>query len=85
MITANLIRAKRTEARLSQRELGLAVGFVGIAAPQVISNIERAKCLPPWDRVPKFAKTLQIDAKDIYTAMYADELERLEDAYEGLI
>lgn len=85
MITANLIKAKRSEAGLSQRDLGLAVGFVGTAAPQIISNIERAKCFPPWNRVPKFAKALQIDAKEIYRAMYTDEIERLEDTYAGLL
>ena len=85
MITANLIKAKRSEAGLSQRDLGLAVGFVGTAAPQIISNIERAKCFPPWNRVPKFAKALQIDAKEIYQAMLADEMDRLEDKYKGLV
>jgi transcriptional regulator with XRE-family HTH domain len=85
MITANLIRAKRTEAGLSQRELGLSVGFEGIAAPQIISNIERTKCLPPWERVPRFAKALKTDAKEIYQAMLADEISRLEYKYKGII
>lgn len=85
MITANLIRAKRTEAGLSQRDLGLAVGFQGITAAQIISNIERAKCLPPWERVHKFAKVLKTDAKEIYQAMLADEMDRLEEKYKGLV
>lgn len=85
MITANLIKAKREEVGISQMDLGLAIGLVGNSARQIISNIERAKCLPPWDRVPKLAKTLKIDAKEIYRAMFTDETERLEDAYRGLI
>lgn len=85
MKTSKLIKDLRKKANISQANLAKAVGLKGTGGSQLISNIERNICHPPFEKVPYFATVLGVIPKVIYQSMYEDDKKTLENKYKGLV
>lgn len=85
MGTSKLIRDLRKAAGLSQRDLALALKMRGNGGAQLISNIERGVCHPPFKRVVAFAKVLGVNPQIIYGSMMGDDLMSINKKYQELI
>lgn len=85
METARLIKALRKEKGLTQAQLSEKVGLDGQPGSQLISNIERGICHPPFNRVNLFAKILGVRPSTIFKAMYLDDSAALQNKYKEMI
>lgn len=85
MKTAKLIKTLRKAVGITQLELAEAIKLNGNVGSQLISNIERGICLPPFNRVAAFAQALRCNPKLIYGAMLGDEIMRVNAKYEDFI
>ena len=68
---AKLMRERRRELKLSQRELSAAVGF-STKEGQFISNVERQKCQFPIRYISKLANALEVSEQTIIELMAQD-------------
>jgi transcriptional regulator with XRE-family HTH domain len=68
---AKLMRERRRELKLSQRELSAAVGF-STKEGQFISNVERQKCQFPIRYITKLANALEVSEQTIIELMAQD-------------
>lgn len=71
----HLIKQKRMEVGISQKDLGETIGFQG---GQYISNLERGKCTFPPSYIAKLSKALRLDSEAIIRAMVADCRDKLK-------
>lgn len=65
---ANLVRDRRLRAGMSQGQLARLVGHTG----QFISNIERATCSIPFEKLPEYMQALGLTPYDVKIALHAD-------------
>jgi transcriptional regulator with XRE-family HTH domain len=75
---AKLMRERRRELKLSQRELSAAVGF-STKEGQFISNVERGKCQFPVKFINKLANALDVSNETVIELMtndYRDAVKR---------
>jgi transcriptional regulator with XRE-family HTH domain len=68
---AKLMRERRRELKLSQRELSAAVGF-STKEGQFISNVERGKCQFPVKFINKLATALDVSNETVIELMTND-------------
>ena len=60
MTQGEFIRARREELRLTQKELGLALGYADRSAGTVIQNWEHGRSPVPLDKLRVLAKALHV-------------------------
>ena len=68
---AKLMKEKRRELKMSQRELSSRVGF-STKEGQFISNVERQKCQFPIRYISKLANALEVSEQTIIELMAQD-------------
>jgi transcriptional regulator with XRE-family HTH domain len=64
----NLVKNKRLRLGMSQSKLAYLVGHTG----QFISNIERATCSIPFEKLPEYMTALELSSFDVKMALHAD-------------
>jgi transcriptional regulator with XRE-family HTH domain len=69
---ASLVKNRRMELKLSQKDLTKCVGYKNIVKSQFISNIERGICGIPLKDVPKFSEILNLPIEDFKKAYIKD-------------
>jgi transcriptional regulator with XRE-family HTH domain len=72
---AKLVKEKRIMNNLSQKDISEMLGYKN---PQMISNIERAKCSIPEKNIKQLSDALKIEPEWIVWAMIADYSNRLK-------
>jgi len=76
---AKLCKSIRDRLQITQKEFAVIVGFKGgFAGAQFVSNIERGRCNIPRKRLSRLLR--YVPAKQIVSAILADELENLKAA-----
>lgn len=78
----DFLKKKRNEVGLSQKELAKKLGYT---TAQFVSNWERGISRPPMDSVPKIAKLIKANEKEIYLYFFHQDLEMLHKEYQNLI
>lgn len=73
---AKIVKEKRMMNNLSQKDVSVMLGYKN---PQMISNIERAKCSIPEKNIKQLSEILKIESEWIVWAMIADYSSKLKD------
>ena len=60
MTYAEKLRALRTQAGLTQKALGLAVGYGENSAERTVQHWEHGRSIPPADKLRSLAKALNV-------------------------
>jgi transcriptional regulator with XRE-family HTH domain len=69
---ASLVKNRRLELGLPQRELSDSLGYKKNINSQFVSNIERGLCGIPLKDVPKYAEILKLPVDDFKKAYLKD-------------
>jgi transcriptional regulator with XRE-family HTH domain len=72
---SSFLKKARIRAGMSQKEVS---AFLGYSTPQFISNWERGVSTPPGKTLKKLAKLYKVSAEQLYEALLAETLARVE-------
>ena len=75
MTLAQYLKNKRQAQKLTQREVGNALGFG--SAHQFVSNWERGACLPPLKKMKKLISLYKIDREEMIEMILRDYEKQL--------
>lgn len=73
---AVLIRNRRTDLKISQRQLHRKIFSIGKDG-QFVSNVERGKCSLPVKHIPAISELLEIDPNELIEAFVKDYRDQI--------